>query len=247
MILDAHTHVQDIPGSLWDSPPDRIIALMDKAGAEQAVIMTYSDATPEDESFLRYVADCVARFPKRLIGFARLDPSSGEGAAALLERALTKYGMRGLKLHPVGYRLLPSSEQTLEVIRVASRFRVPVLFHCGDEPYTLPLQIAEAARQCPEARIILGHMGGYFHVEDAIRAARRFPHIYLETSATPYPALIRKAVRELGARRVIFASDGPGCTPPLEVEKIRLAELTPDEERQVFSESFLRLLEEARF
>ena len=43
--------------------------------------------------------------------------------------------------------------------------------------------IARAAEACPEATIILGHMGGYFHVEEAIDAAERHPNLVLETSA----------------------------------------------------------------
>jgi len=44
---------------------------------------------------------------------------------------------------------------------------------------SLPLQIAEAAERCPDSNIILGHMGGYFHVDDAIRVAEKYENVYL--------------------------------------------------------------------
>jgi uncharacterized protein len=119
---------------------------------------------------------------------------------------------------------------------------VPTLFHCGDEEFTLPLQVAEAAEAVPEATIILGHMGGYFHVKDAIRVARRHPNLILETSAMPYPRMIREAVEAIGVDRVLFASDGPGCDPLLEVQKVLRAGLTPADEDAIFRGNIERLL-----
>jgi predicted TIM-barrel fold metal-dependent hydrolase len=107
---------------------------------------------------------------------------------------------------------------------------------------TLPLQIASAAEKCPEAEIILGHMGGYFHVEDAILAAEKFSNIYLETSAMPYPERIAEAVKRIGADRVLFASDGPGCPPDLELKKVKLAVLSPSDEEKVLGGNIMRIL-----
>jgi len=107
---------------------------------------------------------------------------------------------------------------------------------------TTPLAIALAARAVPEAQIILGHMGGYFHGREAIEVAERHPNLLLETSAMPYPALIAEAVRRVGAERVLFASDGPGCNPKLEVHKVKLAGLSPAEEDLVFAGNIQRLL-----
>lgn len=106
----------------------------------------------------------------------------------------------------------------------------------------MPLQIAEAAALVPEAKIILGHMGGYFHVKDAIRVAKRHPNLILETSAMPYPSLIKEAVDTLGVERVLFASDGPGCDPSIEVEKVRRAGLTPEQEERIYAGNIEELL-----
>jgi hypothetical protein len=59
----------------------------------------------------------------------------------------------------------------------------------------------------------------------------------------PYPNQIRSAVDVLGAQRLLFASDGPGCLPRLEVHKVRLAELSADEEERVFAANILELLD----
>jgi predicted TIM-barrel fold metal-dependent hydrolase len=88
----------------------------------------------------------------------------------------------------------------------------------------------------------MGHMGGYFHVDEAIAAAERVGNLVLETSAMPYPNKIGEAVSRIGAERVLFGSDGPGCNPALEVDKIRLAGLTPAAEALVLGDNAARLL-----
>jgi predicted TIM-barrel fold metal-dependent hydrolase len=64
----------------------------------------------------------------------------------------------------------------------------------------------------------------------------------LETSAMPDPWKIAEAVERVGAERVLYASDGPGCNPRLEVEKVRMLGLPKDEERQVLGDNAARLL-----
>lgn len=240
MIIDSHTHIDE--AGFWVDPPETILRLMDEAGIDQAVVMTYRDAPlPGDANPLDYVADACRRYP-RLIGYARMNPRYGERAVQELERGFRDLGMKGLKLHPVSYVMHPTSPETLALIRVAAAWHAPTLFHCGDEEFTLPLQLAQTAALVPEAQIILGHMGGYFHVEDAIQAAKQHPNLILETSAMPYPALIKRAVDELGPERVLFGSDGPGCDPTIEVAKVRAAGLSADQERLLFADNIQRLL-----
>ncbi len=242
MIIDSHTHVDDSSTLGWSDPPEMIIRLLDEAEIERAVVMTYRDAPGREEGVIEYIAEAVQKYPDRLIGYARMNPRYGDEAIELFDRAIREYKMRGLKLHPVGYGQHPTNPQTLDIIRHAAGLNVPTLFHCGDEEYTMPLQVAQAAKLVPEATIILGHMGGYFHVKDAIRVAKRHPNLILETSAMPYPKLIKEAVDELGAERILFASDGPGCDPTIEVEKVRRAGLTSEQEALIFSGNTERIL-----
>ena len=173
--------------------------------------MTYTELPAVNPRALEYLADQIRAYPDRLVGYVRVHPWYPE-AVDLVDRAFAEFGMRGVKLHPVGNLSHPASEVSLRVIRRAAEHR-PVLFHCGDEALTTPLQIALAAEAVPEASIILGHMGGYFHVEEAIEVAARLPNLYLETSAMPYPGMIRRAIEAIGPERVLFASDGPGLSP----------------------------------
>ncbi len=219
---------------------------MDEAGIAKGIVMTIVDAPEVNPRALELIAEACAAFPGRLEAFARIHPWYGDEAVALLERAIVELGFKGLKLHPVTTIAHPAGDDTLRLIRVAAAHSAPTLFHCGDEPMATPLAIARAAEACPEATIILGHMGGYFHVDEAIAVAERHGNLLLETSAMPYPAKIREAVERLGPERVLYASDGPACSPLLEVEKVRLAALDPHAEALVLGLNAQRLLEAVR-
>lgn len=245
MIIDSHTHIDLFETFGWMDPPEALLPLLDNAGISKAVVMTYRDAISPDDPAIAYVLDAVNRYPDRLIGYARINPNA-EKAVQTLDYAMHFDAFMGLKLHPVTYVGLPYTETALRLINRAAEYNAPVLFHSGDEQMALPHEIIEAARMCPNAMIIMGHMGGYFHVEAAIRLAKELPNVLFDTSAMPYPHMIRRAVEALGVERILFASDGPGCLPALEVEKVHLAGLSPEDEDLVFSGNFLRLMKEVR-
>ena len=216
---------------------------LDEAGIDRGVVMTIVDAPEVNPRALELVAEACAAYPDRLYAFARIHPWYGDEALALLDRAIGELGFKGLKLHPVSTIAHPSGEETIRLVRRAAERSAPTLFHCGDEPLTTPLAVASAAAACPEATVILGHMGGYLHVDEAIEVAERHPNLVLETSAMPYPEKIRAAVERLGPERVLYASDGPACSPRIELEKVRLAGLDEEVERLVLGGNARRILD----
>jgi predicted TIM-barrel fold metal-dependent hydrolase len=208
--------------------------------------MTYCDTPVLKEDGLAYIADAVKKFPDRLIGYARLHPQMKGKAIALLEEAVLDLKFKGLKLHPESLTTHPYHDASIALLHKAGELQIPALFHCGDESMSLPLQIGRAAELCPKTTIIMGHMGGYFHFDDALKMAEKYENLYLETSATPYPAKIAHAVSRIGAERVLFASDGPGCNPELEIKKIQHAGLSEKEMQLIMGHNISRLLERAK-
>ncbi len=242
MIIDFHTHVDRAELFGWIDPPQKLIPLLDEAGIDIAAVMTYVDLPGVNPLALEYIAEAVASYPDRLVGFIRLNPNHRDECRRLLDRAIGEFGFRGVKLHPTTTLANPADEPTVELMRACGEYGIPVLFHCGDDPMTTPQSIAAGAAQVPETTVVLGHMGGYFHVDEAIAMAERHPNLVLETSAMPYPWKISEAVERVGAERVLYASDGPGCNPRLEVEKVRMLGLPEDQERQVLGDNAARLL-----
>jgi uncharacterized protein len=242
VIIDMHMHIDDIPALGWSMSAALCIERMDEAGVDAAVVMTIADLPGINPEALDLIAAACAEHPERLYGFLRMHPWYRDESRDLLARAVGQLGFRGLKLHPVSSLAHPSGEDTIALIRQAGALGVPTLFHCGDEPMTTPLSIEPAAAACPDSVVILGHMGGYFHVDEAIEVAERQPNIVLETSATPYPDKIREAVERIGAERVVFGSDGPVSSPVLEREKVMIADLSPEQTDLVLGGNAARLL-----
>lgn len=245
MIIDSHAHVDLVEAWGWMDPPESMLELMDEAEVDQAIIMTYRDAIGPDDPATLYIQDAVKKYPERFIGYVRINPTAPRAIEAL-DQAIGDYKMKGLKLHPVSYVGFPYGEPTLRLMRRAAQYNAPVLFHTGDEALALPEQVAEAARLVPEAKVIMAHLGGYYHHEAVLEIADTLPNVLVDTSASPYPWMIKRAVDAFGVERVLYASDGPGCPPILEVEKVRLSGLTPAEQELVFAGNIQRILDGVR-
>lgn len=106
----------------------------------------------------------------------------------------------------------------------------------------LPFQIDRLAAQCPDTTIILAHIGGFFSGEAALATAARRPNVWVDTSEIPLPNMVRKAVDFLGAEKVLFGTDAPCCDIRLEILKVKLAELTPEQERLVMWANYARIM-----
>lgn len=242
MIIDLHMHIEDVAALGWSMSAAECIAAMDEAGVDRAVVMTLTDLPGLNPAGLELIADACAAHPDRLFGFLRLHPGYLTESTTLLTRAVNELGFRGLKLHPVSTLQHPGGEATIALVRHAGELGVPTLFHCGDEPLSTPLSIARTAAACPDSTIVLGHMGGYFHVDEAIEVAEQHPNVVLETSAMPYPDMIARAVERIGPERVCFGSDGPVSSPTLERQKVAIAKLGPSVSERVLGLNAERML-----
>ncbi len=244
-IIDSHTHVDEYEAFGWFDPPETLIELLDEAGIGRAIIMTYADAPVLKHDALQYIYGACKRYPDRLIGYARINPHAGT-AAALLEEAIVELGMKGLKIHQESITAAAHHDSVVRLVKKAAEFDAPTLFHSGDEPLSLPQQFVKLAEEAPEATIILAHMGGYYHTEDAIEVCEEYDNLLLDTSACPYPNKVREAVDRIGDQRVLFGSDGPGCNPKLELKKLEHASLLEEERQMILYDNIASILEKVR-
>jgi hypothetical protein len=79
------------------------------------------------------VAQYVARYPGRAVGFAAIDPNQAD-APGELERSITGLGLRGLKLSPVYHAFDPWCPAAWRLYEMADGLRVPVMFHSPRAP-----------------------------------------------------------------------------------------------------------------
>jgi predicted TIM-barrel fold metal-dependent hydrolase len=221
LTVDSHAHVDEVPALGWMDPASALIALMDDAQIDRAIVMTYTELPAVNPNALEYLAGQIALYPNRLIGYVRVHPWYAE-VLDLIDRAFGEFNMKGVKLHPVGNLAHPASEASLRVIRRAAAHRAPVLFHCGDEALTTPLQIALAAEAVPEATIIPGSHGRLFSCRRSDRRgdalAEPVPGDVGNALSRPDPSGDRRARAGAGAVRLrwtglLAEAGGPQSAP----------------------------------
>lgn len=234
-IIDAHAHVGRF-GS-WanvSASADEVLRKMDEAGVEKALLFA-----PDNEQVRR----AVARNPKRFVGYVWPNPHDA-GALPLVKEAVSKWGFRGIKLHPLVNAFLPTDEEVLPIVEFARKQRIPVAIHSGHPPFSLPWSIGELAEMYPDVRIVMLHMGHAHgvYIKAAIDTARRFENIILETSGVSMHSKIREAVERVGEGRVVFGSDYPFHDYSVELQKVRVAGLTEGQKDLVLYGNAKKLL-----
>ena len=187
------------------------------------------------------VAQIVARYPDRLIGFAFVHTKRDAGRIfRMVKHAVTRWNFRGIKVH--GFEAMP----TREVCETAQAFRLPMLVDVISRPEVIDM----FAPEYPKVNFIIAHLGSFTddwkaHQQVAYQLAR-YPNVYADTSGVRQFDYIVQAIRRAGAKKLLFGSDGPWLHPALELHKIRLLGLPPDEQALVLGGNALRLLGTAR-
>ena len=253
---------------------DRLVAELDAAGVKRAVVLSvafwfgsprrkvedeYAKVRAEND----WVAQQVARFPDRLVGFCSFNPLK-DYALEELDRCTKNPNFKGLKLHfgNSGVDLLNPQhvEKVRQVFRAANEKRLPIVAHLwttdkryGREHSEIFLkQIVPAA---PDIPIQIAHMaasGPNYHSDDALEVYAnaavagdpRMKNVYFDVASMvtrntrpEVLALVAKRLRQLGLQRVLFGSDrapgGSNDSPKDAWEAFRRLSLSEAEFRKV--------------
>lgn len=238
MIIDCHCHAGtgDKLTDPWntDAPLGDYLRRARAAGITRTIVFPafHSDYSAAN----RKLAEIVWKHEPRLIGFAAVNPQKDAGRLTrLLAPAFQEWGFRGIKVH--GKEATP----TREFCEIVRRLKVPVLFDVFGRPHVIDM----LARQYPDIAWIVPHLGSFaddwrVH-ERVIEQIARYPRVYADTSGVRRFDYLIKAVRTAGAGKLIFGSDGPWLHPGVELEKIRLMKLAPEQEQLVLAGNISRL------
>lgn len=154
--FDAHTHVGHHDPDGYEADPHELVEALDVAGQQRALVFPmhepdgYRDAND-------WVLRAAAESEGRLMALARIDPTA-PGALDEARRCLDA-GARGFKLHPRSDDFGLPHPVVEEVVALAGRHRLPVLFHAGRGIPDLGDSVIHMAEAHPGARLILAHAG----------------------------------------------------------------------------------------
>ncbi|HRX86200.1 MAG TPA: amidohydrolase family protein [Phycisphaerae bacterium] len=251
MIIDCYTHVWDSPGQLG-----RLASVGSRAGvvpaghprgetpnagtarhlavAEQVdatIVLGFRSEYLDAEIPNDAVAAYVRTHPKKLIGFAGVDPSSPAHAVEELERARTELGMKGVALSPAAQNLHPCSSKSEVIYSRAAELGLPVLFNPGVQiasecvlEFAQPVLLDEVARSFPSLRIVIAHLG-YPWIRETLVLLAKHEHVYADISWLlhqpweAYQALL--SAHQFGVMgKLLFGSGFPFSSPAQSIETL---------------------------
>ncbi len=235
-ICDAHVYLgRSGPWQPHMDPTiyiDDIIRLFDEYNVEQAIVFPNPNAGNKYPEMNNYIAECVRKYPLRLVGFGRVDPRRDD-AARELARIRHELRLTGLKLHPMVECFRPDHPFFDNFFHKTNELNMPILFHTGDG-FSSPSLISKIAKKYPKLPIILGHLR-----EGAISVLKENESVYVETSGT-LPDLIELSV-DIDENRILFGSDIPYYRYGAQIAIVQAAEISGKAKRKVFYGNFKRL------
>lgn len=214
------------------------------------------------------LAEMVKMYPDKFSGFAHHCIFS-EGAAAELERAIKKLGLKGYKVIASSQRRPIDDKSVFPVWETAEKLGIPVLIHFGvlgggggpslDLRNMNPLTLWEVAKMFPRIPFVIPHFGAGY-LRELLMLCWSCPNVYMDTSGSnrwmrwvPYKidlkGLFRKAIETVGPGRLIFGSDSSyfprGFSLPYLRDQLRACRSIGLEERsieKVFFKNAVKLL-----
>ncbi len=235
-ICDAHVHLgKSGPWQPYMNPSisiEKLIPLFNRYNVERAVVFPNPNVGDKYPEMNDYIAQCVCKYPERLVGFGRVDPRR-QDAVKELTRIKHTLGLTGLKLHPFVECFRPDHPFFNKFFHKANELELPILFHTGDG-FSSPSLIAKIAERHAELPIILGHLR-----EGALGVLKENGNVFVETSGT-LPDFIELAA-DIDENRILFGSDAPYYRYPTQTAIVEAANITQKLKRKILYENFLRL------
>ena len=230
MTIDSHTHLGNFPMFSVSLNADEMVSIMNQCNIRKSVV----SALPNELTL-----NAVRQHPDKLVGLVWINPYDCNKAVKNVDTAINRWGFKGIKMHPLLDAYLPDQEIVHPIMDQARKYQIPVLFHCGHPPWSLPWHFGNLADTYPDVTIILGHMGhGHIvYINAAIEVAEKHENIILETSAMPMHSKIKEAVAKVGEDKVMYGSDMPFGHPAFEIKKVEVAGLTKKQLNLVLEEN----------
>ena len=237
MIIDCHVHVKGGDRFRREFSPELIVRRMDEAGIDRSIVFSICLPTPEANDL---TCRAVAQFPDRLIPFAHINPDDGPLWPEWLQRALEQMDVRGVKLH-FGVLKAVSSEVLEPVAARLEQEKLPILVDCKEQ-YELMCELTEGHDGIDWIIAHLGSPRDEVLIDRFAALARQRSCVFLDTSYCHCPWKIGDAIRWAGHEKVVFGSDGPLIHPAIELAKIDVCGLTPQDRDAVLTSNIARII-----
>jgi uncharacterized protein len=253
-IWDIHAHV----GTPGPTPPKRMEALMttaDRMGIQRLCICMsppwHYEPTPEQfRKSNDDVLEILKEWSSRAFGLVYLNPKYTRESLDELERCVANGPMIGIKLWVSMHCNAPELDP---IVKRAAELDALILQHTwikqrgkGNLPgESTPMDLVELSTRHPGVPIVCGHTGGGDWAL-GVRAIRTRPELYADLGGgDPVYGQVEMAVRELGAKRVLYGSDVNGRSFGSQIGKVLGADISLADKKLILRENLRSLLQPA--
>jgi predicted TIM-barrel fold metal-dependent hydrolase len=245
IVSDVHFAGPKIPKA---ATAEEYIAELDKVGIKRGVILSIAfifgygagELRPGEYEKVKaendWIAEQVARFPDRFVGFCSFNPLK-DYALAELSRCAKMPQIKGLKFHfkdsEVDLRKPDHLEKIRRVFKAANDARLPIVVHLlTAETEKTEITARESSMiflnqvlpVAPDIKILLAHIGGsgsfkpgeaaFMVFADSITSGdKRTKNLYFDIGGSfdkEAAAHVVKGIRKVGVKRFLFGSDRSG-------------------------------------
>lgn len=197
--------------------PEEMVAEMDAAGIDAAVLTSMGDASGPVASSELVLTLC-DEYPQRFFGAFCYDPARPRASIDRFEDLLETGRFVSALVLPWAFDLAPDHALWFPLYAFAERRGVPVTIQVGHTAPLFrsalgrPMLVESAALAFPDLKIVLGHLGWPW-VDEVLALAGKYPNVFVDTSAhTPskFPAALLEFMQSrTGSTKVLFGTDYP--------------------------------------
>lgn len=241
-LIDMHTHPGRFHSIYFPHPGmEGMLASMDRCGERLIAIVPHA-ALADPYYGNPLMVKMLQAHPERFRGYWCYNPQYPESLEEAKARVLDTPGVIGFKLHPDFHRYPLSGEHYQPLLQWANAHRLIVLSHTWESPFCDAAACRWVAERYPEMIFLMGH-SCFPEFDKAFALARDFPNCYLDLTACEHmPAFVERAVREVGAHKLLFGTDLPWFNPQYSLGCVLFADIDDDDRRAILYRNAERLL-----
>jgi predicted TIM-barrel fold metal-dependent hydrolase len=244
-IVDAHAHIgfshKQYP--LYIRSIDKMLEVMDRYEIARACVSSLKAIQYDYREGNRELKSIVAQFPERFIPFCVVHPRDWGVAEPELEKCITDWGWKALKLHPVDQAFPADCLSARDIIARAAELGIVVAIHSSMDDCAHPCRIGNLARDFPETTFIMVHMGKMLYWTDALEEAIKYDNIILDTTDAMFSdGLVETCVERIGPERLVCGTNLPVSYPGPNLERIRIARIPAAQKEMIMGRNIERIL-----
>ncbi|MCK9150538.1 amidohydrolase family protein [Methanobacterium alcaliphilum] len=275
MIIDSHVHLHPTEevgkmvvemikeqygvGYYSYGTPDDYLKDMQRSGIDKAVMVSFApDNQLKNNNFwtvaiTRPGKNRPAKYPM-FIPFISVSPTmKGRTPIEELEHKY-KWGMKGLKIHPVAQGFDVGDERMWPVYEWLVKHNLPITAHSGinidnKSSFGEPKRWMPVLEEFESLKLILAHLGNGFW-DQTLEIADKFSNVRFDTAIaishinTPTTLDDEDAVdliKAIGAEKILFGSDYPWINPSGDIKRIKALEISENDKELILGKNAAKL------